>query len=386
MPDIIAYGLTQAGTQRRINEDGFFIQGKLYPDTLDAKESHFASTRDFWQIYAVADGLGGPGVGDIATRYVLGSLRDFLVSLPTFDPDDFDFASAIQSFADTTDQGLRERLHRYQDRPAGCSLALLLFSGQTGYCMSIGSCRIYMVRQHRLYQMTKDQRLQEDADERPLLFFGNHPGVMRLKVQNLYTLDLQEGDTFLIMSDGLSSAVNERAIRLAVNGNVLFEEKLSALFEFGRQLNPADNASLLGICLETRPDDGTLVYHGSTERPLQPGQAHRMGVRDQRMGAGDPGMGSQTKRMPTVNQRELMNTQAFQTAFGVPTMFQTQQLPPQEELNFQFDPGPGQNQALSRQKKETWFRLVLDILRDHAGMTLLFILIFLLLLLILLLL
>lgn len=240
--------------------------GRIYPDTLDAMEEKLEFCEDFWQIYSVTDGIGGAGVGDISSRFVQGVLCERRKDFPHLDPLSFSFAPYIQEFVDEADTGLQDRLTRYANLPVGCSLALIMLAGEQCFTMSIGSCRIYLFRNGRLYQMTRDHCLEDDPDARPLLFFGNHPGSIHLMAQNLTRMTVQPEDCFLIMSDGMLDALMDEDILRILNRPDTFQQQINSLFRTARRYDARDNQTVMGLKIESRMPFSVPDYYGQETR------------------------------------------------------------------------------------------------------------------------
>lgn len=188
---------TDVGLVRSRNEDAYLEQ----------------PARGLW---AVADGMGGHAYGDVASRMVVDALSQ--VPVP---------AGMTQFIADTRD---RLRIVNHQLRAdagtrrvpmMGSTLAALLAYGGEAACLWAGDSRIYLYRNARLQQLTRDHSQAEE-------FKSRHPGpagdAPPVPVANLITravgaaetldldqatLDVRDGDLFLLCSDGLSNPVDE---------------------------------------------------------------------------------------------------------------------------------------------------------------------------------
>lgn len=263
-----------------MNEDSFQCVGRIYPDTLDSREEKINNCEDFWQIYSVCDGLGGAGIGDIAGRVIQGAICELRRGFPLLDPMNFDFARYIQAFVDQADAALRGRLSRFARLPVGCSLALIMFAGDTAYTMSIGNCRCYLYRQQKLYVMTRDLRLNEDRDERPLLFFGNHPGSQHLRAHNLTEMTVQAGDQFLIVSDGFTRAMEAQDIQHVMERPSRWADLVANLFQTARRYDASEDQTILGLHVESRrvfadpyescDDEDIKIWPGSARQRRKP--------------------------------------------------------------------------------------------------------------------
>lgn len=170
-------------------------------------------------LWAVADGMGGHARGDVASRLVidhlnrlegLGCLRERL-------------AAAQRLLASANRQLLAEAALR-RTRIIGSTVVVLLAVESQGACLWAGDSRLYLLRQGRLQQLTRDHSQLEKFREQAQGALG---GSVTPPARNLITravgagaeLDLEEshfiiqdGDTFLLCSDGLSNELSEGEI------------------------------------------------------------------------------------------------------------------------------------------------------------------------------
>ncbi|MDO5033433.1 MAG: protein phosphatase 2C domain-containing protein [Eubacteriales bacterium] len=256
-----------------MNEDSFQLQGRIYPDTLNSREQKIDECDDYWQIFAVTDGMGGAGVGDIASRVVQSYLLELRADFSLLNPYNFSFSNYIQDFLTKVDLALRERLRKQADQAVGCSLALLMLAGESCYTMAIGNCRIYLYRQGQLYRMSQDHVLGDDGSGRPLLFLGNHPGIKHLRAQNLKHMQVQPDDHFFLCTDGITAALQDEDIKWVLDKNSPLETYVESLFQNARRYDARDNQTILGLKIK-----GRRIFTGveakdslyPDRRPLEP--------------------------------------------------------------------------------------------------------------------
>ncbi len=244
--------MTQSGTVKRINEDSFQINGRIYPDTLNSREQKLHNSDDYWQLYSITDGIGGAGVGDISSRVVQSFIIDMQKRFSELDPYYFNFNQYIQNFVNHADKALQERLAKVEGEHAGCSLALILFAGDICYTMSIGNCRIYLYREGKLFRMTEDHVLHDDPEARPLLFLGKHPGIVHLKAQNLKRMQVRAEDHFLLLSDGVTGALQDEDIQWILDKPMPLQAYVESIFQNARRYDARDNQTVLGLKVESR--------------------------------------------------------------------------------------------------------------------------------------
>lgn len=188
---------SDTGCVRQINEDAL----------LDAP------ARGVW---AVADGMGGHAVGDLASRMVIESLTKVkgasgLTSV---------LADARARLLRVNEQ-LRAEAARRQVSRIGSTVVLLIARDRACGYLWAGDSRIYLLRRGNLVQLTRDHSHVEELKARGQLTAEealHHPaqhlitravGALDVLELDENTLELRDGDTFLLCSDGLSNEVSE---------------------------------------------------------------------------------------------------------------------------------------------------------------------------------
>lgn len=220
---------------------------RIYPDTLDHFESQSGQSEDHWQIYSITDGMGGSGVGDISGRLVQELLIQHVAELTNTDPQTFNFADFSSKFLRSAQKRLDERLARYKLREVGCSLAFLLISGSTAYTFSIGTNRIYLIRNNKIFKLTQDHQIEEKGIIKPALYLGNTPGKEKSEPQNLNKLILEKNDIILLSSDGLHNLYTEEELLETSQNNSSFVSSINQFNDKVSGKNIADDYTLLGL-------------------------------------------------------------------------------------------------------------------------------------------
>lgn len=224
---------TDVGTVREINEDAILMRPEI-------------------SLWAVADGMGGHEVGDIASQKVVEALygvaNETLLSVFVDQIDDalIDANQAIIDYSESTLEGA----------PMGSTVVLLATRGRVGVCLWVGDSRLYRYRGGELSQLSRDHSQVEELIQMGMLTpeqAVDHPdshvitraigGEPELYVDiNLFSVQI--GDTFLLCSDGLYNAVeiDDLVECLAMRDAHQASEEL-----LGRALqnNARDNVSLV---------------------------------------------------------------------------------------------------------------------------------------------
>ena len=192
---------TDVGRVRSRNEDAYLAQPQ----------------RGLW---IVADGMGGHAFGDVASRAVVEALDQLPppASLPRF-------IDAARDRLAQVNGALRAEARTRHVPVMGSTVAVLLACGTEMACLWAGDSRIYLCRQGRLQQLTRDHSqaaaLQARGVDAATAAVGANMitravGASDTLDVEVATLSARDGDVFLLCSDGLSNPVPEDDIRAAL--------------------------------------------------------------------------------------------------------------------------------------------------------------------------
>ena len=169
-------------------------------------------------LWAVADGMGGHAYGDVASRMVVAALD----TLPPAGPAGLQqsVAVAIDRLRSVNGQLRSEATARKVTMMGSTVVVLLACAGEVAYLWA-GDSRIYLYRNGRLQQLTRDHNQAEELKARGAVPGANTPvsnGITRalgaadtIDIEQ-GTLQVRDGDLFLLCSDGLSNPVDEQDI------------------------------------------------------------------------------------------------------------------------------------------------------------------------------
>jgi len=192
------------GRVRRVNEDA----------CLDQSEHG---------LWAVADGMGGHSLGEFASGLAVQSLTD----LPAVNDLEQRVSVAVDSLREVN-RHLRSEALRREVPLIGTTIAALLAAGSVCSCLWAGDSRIYLYRAGRLQQLTRDHSHLEavrsrhisSSDvtvERPRAnLITRALGAEDMLEIDRITVELFDGDIFLLCTDGLSNEVSDLSIKQAL--------------------------------------------------------------------------------------------------------------------------------------------------------------------------
>jgi protein phosphatase len=213
-------------------------------------------------LWAVADGMGGHAFGDLAS----GAVVDALAGLPA--PASLaDFVALARERLGQVNEALRMEAHTRQVPVIGSTVVALLACGIEVACLWAGDSRIYLCRQGRLQQLTRDHSTQEALKEQgaDLAAAAASPNMITRAIGAADTiafdvapLTVRDGDVFLLCSDGLSTPVEEAAITAALApgdcARAADELIALALANGGR-----DNITVVVVRVDDQSGDKTVI-------------------------------------------------------------------------------------------------------------------------------
>ncbi|WLI88807.1 protein phosphatase 2C domain-containing protein [Massilia sp. R2A-15] len=213
-------------------------------------------------VWAVADGMGGHAYGDVASGMVVEALQALA------DPGDIDrFAAAAGDQLRAVNRRLRDEAVLRKVAMMGSTVVVLLASGSEAAYVWAGDSRIYLYRNGRLRQLTRDHSQAEEYRAHPPGL--DAPPAMPNQITRALgaadtidyevgTLQVRDGDLFLLCSDGLSNPVEDQAIaEMLAAGDcrrAVDELVAQALANGGR-----DNISVVVVRADDASSDKTMI-------------------------------------------------------------------------------------------------------------------------------
>ncbi|CAM2151400.1 PPM family protein phosphatase [Pararobbsia alpina] len=237
---------TDVGLVREVNEDA----------CLDRPE------RGLW---AVADGMGGHAVGDVASRLVVNTLGGIE---PRGDLGHFVADARIRLLE--ANHLLRVEAASRQVQRIGCTVVVLMACERQCGFLWAGDSRIYRCRQGRLQLLTRDhsqveqmksmgQITEEEALHHPALHLITRAvgATDRLDLDE-DMVEVADGDIFLLCSDGLSNEVSAREM-LDTLARLDCREATETLVDLALERGGRDNISAVVVRAEDTAGDKTLL-------------------------------------------------------------------------------------------------------------------------------
>lgn len=226
------YQATHVGKVRKNNEDALIF---IEPET-----------------FAVADGMGGQAAGEIASKILINTAKNFLPTVP--EPHNEDILKKVIMKSNAAI--LREAANNPEYRGMGTTATILHIYKSRAYYAHVGDSRIYRLKNNILEQITQDHSYVENLVRKGEITAAEarvHPmknlltqavgAVPEVEVDTA-SFSVNIGDIFLLCTDGLTNMVDDKKITeiLLSSGNPA-ENLIQAALDNGG----ADNVSVIVV-------------------------------------------------------------------------------------------------------------------------------------------
>ncbi len=213
------------------------------------QDSGYAGQR----LLVLADGMGGPAGGDIASSVVVAELAPL-------DEDAIPVEQMMSSLRDALQRAHNELIERSEIDPnlrgLGTTCIALLRSGNKLAMVHIGDSRAYLLRDGQLTQVTTDHSFVQyliDSGQISEAEAENHPKrsvILRVLGDTPGPVDADEtmrqavlGDRWLLCSDGLSGVVSQETIEEVLRSTSDLDECADQLIELALIGGAPDNVT-----------------------------------------------------------------------------------------------------------------------------------------------
>jgi PPM family protein phosphatase len=233
------------------------------------QDSWGSAQQDDLACIIVSDGVGGEYGGEIASNVVVHSIMEMFVEEASFGP------RALQSYLDYAVAQLNRRqaqIPRLKDMSATVATLLIDQKNRCALWAHMGDTRIYQFRRGQLLSFTKDHSLIQqfvDAGHCSPEQLRRHPrrsilcaaagveGSAPAEVTR-QAIQLQDGDAFLICTDGFWEWISEAEMELATMQAGSAQDWLNVMHAIveknGRDSNvPLDNCTAFTIHVNEPP-------------------------------------------------------------------------------------------------------------------------------------
>lgn len=233
-----AYSITDIGKRRSMNQDYVY-----------ASDQPVGNLKN---LLIVADGMGGHNAGDLASRYTVDRMLDYIEKAGEKRP-----VSLLSEAIHHANELVMEKAKSSREYE-GMGTTLVAATELDGYLYvaNVGDSRLYLIDQE-IEQITRDHSLVEEmirVGELERKDAKNHPdrnvitravGV-RVPVRvDFFDVKLEKGDRVLLCSDGLTTMVEDEDILKIVKKSGSIQEAAQRLVTEANKNGGKDNISVV---------------------------------------------------------------------------------------------------------------------------------------------
>ena len=235
-----AYGKSDIGLTRALNEDSFF--------------EGFNDHHDFLGL--ICDGIGGAAAGEVASSLAVSIIKEEFEKAPVFHKD-YEVDEWIRlTLNKANDAIFSKSMWSKKNRGMGTTAVGVIVCSIGTYIFNVGDSRVYALYDDGLIQMSEDHSViqnllnqnkitaQQAKTHEKRNTLTNALGVWRVfkidvnKIKSDYKM-------LLLCSDGLHGYVPESVIEKVICSYGSLEEKVKALIDLANQAGGHDNCTII---------------------------------------------------------------------------------------------------------------------------------------------
>jgi serine/threonine protein phosphatase PrpC len=214
-------------------------------------------------IYLVCDGMGGAAAGEVASSLAVDEMLRLLTQRA--ESEDAAADSPMPRLAEdaifAANDAIYSRSQRnYKLSGMGTTLVGLLVEERRVWVLNVGDSRCYRMRNRRLEQITLDHSLVEEqvrlgrmtrseALRSPLRnVITRALGTQSRVTPDIFELEVEPGDLFLLCSDGLTRELNDPLIESLLATGLPLDARCTRLVEAAKKAGGHDNITCILVC------------------------------------------------------------------------------------------------------------------------------------------
>ncbi len=211
-------------------------------------------------VYVVCDGMGGAAAGEIASSLA----KDEVLRVLTASSSDQPMPQAAEMAIRAANEAIFSRSERnYKLNGMGTTLVGLVTQERRVWVVNVGDSRCYRLRKSQIEQITLDHSLVEEqvrmgrmtpaeALRSPLRnVITRALGTQAQVTPDIFELEAEPGDLFLLCSDGLTRELTDAQIESLLAPARPLEDRCTALVNAAKKAGGNDNIT----CLLVRATD-----------------------------------------------------------------------------------------------------------------------------------
>lgn len=237
---IKAFGRTDVGLMRTINQDCIFVSTKPIGKLQN--------------LFIVADGMGGHKAGDVASRMAIEKFVRYACTTHMTDAANILDAGIISINKDIYDMANSNKDYSGM----GTTFVAATIADNHVYIANVGDSRLYLINRD-IQQITRDHSLVEDMVKMGMLdkeaarthykknVITRAIGVAEDKTStpDIFEIEVEYGDKLLLCSDGLTNMVDDYEMKKIINSSENLEDAVMKLINQANENGGKDNISAI---------------------------------------------------------------------------------------------------------------------------------------------
>ncbi|MDD2494673.1 MAG: Stp1/IreP family PP2C-type Ser/Thr phosphatase [Tissierellia bacterium] len=239
---------THKGMVRDNNEDNFIVVEKQR-----------------YNLYAVADGMGGHNAGEIASDIAINVLKEYF----DCESDEFKVPKFINESINAANKIIRDESDKnevYHGMGTTMTMAVIDSLENIAYIGNVGDSRVYLIRNNEIEQITEDHTYVHELLKQGKITFEeakNHPkrnvitraiGSEDLVQIDIFEIELLPDDILLLCSDGLIAHLSDNEILETIK-TYGCSESVDRLIKLSNDYGGIDNITIIIIHNNLRGDN-----------------------------------------------------------------------------------------------------------------------------------
>lgn len=227
-----------------IRFDGASHVGMVRKDNQDDFAYHILSDEAAFAV--VCDGMGGPGGGRLASKMATDGISQFVREAWNPEMDGEDLRDLLIRACENANAEIYRRSRREPELEGmGTTVVVAFFMSGAAHILHVGDSRAYLIRGGEIRQITNDHSIvqqlvdsgeisPEDARVHPQKnIITRAVGVDGFLTCDYDTVLLEESDTLLLCTDGLTNMVPDATIASIITKNKKPDKLIRAALEAG---------------------------------------------------------------------------------------------------------------------------------------------------------
>jgi serine/threonine protein phosphatase PrpC/predicted Ser/Thr protein kinase len=217
----------------------------------------------------LADGISTSKVSrEAAESAVKGFLTDYYCT-----SESWSVRTSAQRVLEATNSWLHSQTRSQyaydKDRGYVCTLSAMVIKSTTGHLFHIGDSRIYRLSGNTLEQLTNDHRIVISSQQS---YLGRALGVNPQVEIDYQMLRVEQGDVFVLATDGIYEHLSARRIAKVVNeGTADLDATAKAIVDQAYEAGSDDNLTVQIVRIDRLPESAASEVFGQPrELPLPP--------------------------------------------------------------------------------------------------------------------